>query len=86
MSLPGHDVHLCYDVVGQQTIGVSGYQHDRILPAALAGLGKDNIDDSSVLYACEPLRCSRPLLIGPWQHRLSRNHNVTWSHTPVLLR
>ncbi len=55
MSLPGHDVHLCYDVVGQQTIGVSGYQHDRILPAALAGLGKDNIDDSSVLYAGEPL-------------------------------
>ncbi|MDE0672265.1 MAG: hypothetical protein OXH72_11035 [Caldilineaceae bacterium] len=55
VSLPGHDVHLCYDVVGQQTIGVSGYQHDRILPAALAGLGKDNIDDSSVLYAGEPL-------------------------------
>lgn len=25
-------------------------------------------------------RCSRPLLIGSWQHRLRRSHNVTWSH------
>lgn len=55
MSLPGHDVRLCYDMAGQQTIGVSGYRHDRILPAALDGLGKDNIDDSSALYALEPL-------------------------------
>lgn len=56
VSLPGHDIRLCYDIDGQQTFGVSGYKRERqIPPAALAGFGKDNIDDSSALYACEPL-------------------------------
>lgn len=41
--------------LGQQTVGVSSYKRDRKLPTVLARFGKDNIDDSSALYACEPL-------------------------------
>lgn len=55
MSLPGHDVRLCYDAIGQQTVGVSGSKRDRKLPTVLARFGKDNIDDASALHACEPL-------------------------------